>query len=262
VYNLLVYEANKSLGQNFLTDPQLVYAMVNHLDLSETDIVVEIGPGLGILTTELSERLPDDKGDIYAVEIDERFVEKLTSMFLDDTNVRIVKSDILEWLPLFNPNAPFKLIGSLPYYITSPIIHGILEMQRLPEICVLLIQEEVAQKIASKLGDMSYMATIVQTFYNVELLDFVPKTKFDPVPQVDGRMVRFTKRTSIGIIKDELQKYEGFLHKGFASPRKMLNKVFSQQELVDYGINGSDRPEDVAVDKWVEMFKLQNQSNS
>lgn len=261
MYNLLVYEAIKSLGQNFLTDPKLVYAMVNHLNMSETDTVVEIGPGLGILTTELSERLPDDKGDIYAIEIDERFVEKLTSMFLDDSNVRIVKSDILEWLPVFNPNTPFKLIGSLPYYITSPIIHGILEMQRLPELCVLLIQEEVAQKIAAKLGDMSYMATIVQTFYTVELMDFVPKTMFNPVPQVDGRVIKLTKRDTLKISKAELQRYEGFLHKGFASPRKMLNKVFSAQELVAYGINGSDRPEDVAVDKWVEMFKLQNQSS-
>jgi len=249
-----VYEPIKSLGQNFLSDPVVVYSMVNNLNLQNNDVVVEIGPGLGALTTELVTQLPDGDARIYAVDVDKRFVDKLTNMFVEDMTIKIVEADILDWLPSFDPGRSFKILGSLPYYITSPIIHTIIKLKIQPSICVLLIQEEVAQKICSQTGDHSYMSAIVQTFYDATLLDKVNRTKFDPEPGVDGRVIKLVKKSTSPIPVELISKYEGFLHKGFSNTRKMLNKVFTKDELALVNLDSSLRPEDVSVEKWVELF--------
>ena len=251
-----MYAPKKELGQNFLIDRQIPRRMVDALNLDPDDIVVEIGPGLGVVTREICDRHVSGDLLIYAVEIDVRFVEKLETMFLENLRVNIVERNILDWLPEFSPEKPFKLIGSLPYYITSPIIHEVIKMPVRPLTAVLLIQKEVAEKIVAKAPDSSYMSVFVQTFYNVSYLETVTRNKFKPEPKVDGGVIKLMLKEDPGISSEFINKYEGFLHKGFSNPRKMLNKVFNKEELEKIGVEGNLRPQNIDASKWIEAFKL------
>ena len=235
-------------------DLELGRMMIDSLELASDDTVVEIGPGLGVLTAEIVKRAVEGI-TVHAVEIDKRFVDNLKQAYLEDLNVNIVEGNILDWLPKYNPTTSFKVLGSLPYYITSPIVHSVVKMHKRPDLCVFLVQKEVAEKIKSVAPDASYLSTFIQSFYDVEFLGVVPRTKFKPEPKVDGGIIRFKKRTNALILDDQMEKYEGFLHRGFASPRKMLNKVFSREELVASGLDGNLRPQNLSADTWAEVFK-------
>lgn len=230
--------------------------MVQALNLSSTDIVVEIGAGLGAVTEKLSESLFEYGSHIYAVEIDERFISKLEQMFRESLNISIVKADILEWLPEQEFEHDFKVLGSLPYYITSPILHALVKLRKRPVRSVVLIQKEVGEKITAPPGGASYLSVFVQTFFDVTYLETVPKNVFSPEPKVDGAIV-VLDRKEVTPPFDSLEvvdKYEGFLHKGFSSPRKMLNKPFKKEELARVGVDGTLRPQNLDVDTWKRMF--------
>lgn len=244
------------LGQNFLTDENIVKNMVAQLSIGIDEEIVEIGPGLGALTKEIVKNITDSN-KFHAVEFDPRLVSELKREFGSE-NIEIVNANILDWLPDFETSKKLKVIGSLPYYITSPIIHSLIYLNNQSEICVLLIQKEVAQKITAAPPDASYFSSFVQTFYNTYYIETVDKTKFRPEPQVDGGIIKLTKKNQKNIGRFEIRKYEGFLHKAYSNPRKMLNKVFTQDELDKIGIEGDLRPQDISVEKWIEAYKILN----
>jgi len=252
-----MYKPNKSLGQNFMLSDEIASYMVHSLNLASLDTVVEIGAGLGAVTQKLSENLFDVGSRIYAVEIDERFIPKLEEMFRETLNVTVITADILEWLPQQIFEKPYKVLGSLPYYITSPILHMLVKLYQRPEKAVLLIQKEVAENIVEKAPRASYISTFLQTFFEITYLKTVPKDFFTPVPKVDGAVISLEKKLTDGVFADlqVVEKYERFLHKGFSHPRKMLNKPFSKEELSKAGIDGNLRPHDLDTSVWVDMFK-------
>lgn len=251
-----MYEAIKKLGQNFLMDKTIAERMVDGLSLQSNDLVIEIGSGLGIVTEVISERMSEVNVKVYAVEIDDRFTSRLESMFVERENLLVVPADILQWLPKFSEQGTIKVIGSLPFYITSPIIHSIIKMQNLPEKVVLLVQKEVGEKIAGQSPDTSYMSAFVQTFFDVEYKETIPRQKFDPAPNVDGAVLSLGQKRKLPL--DTILKYEGFLHKGFSSPRKMLNKPFKKEELEEGGILPTLRPQNLSADQWFAFFKILN----
>jgi 16S rRNA (adenine1518-N6/adenine1519-N6)-dimethyltransferase len=250
-----MFTPKKKLGQNFLKNKHKIKEMVKALDPKEGEVVVEIGPGLGAVTEVLIDNYGHSDMLIKAVEIDVRFVDKLINVYADYEKFEVIEANVLNWLPTFDPvNRNFRIIGSLPYYITSPIIHEIIMMKKLPEVCILLIQKEVAQKISRKSPKSSYIATFVQTFFEVEYKGKVDKGDFSPVPKVDGGVLKLTKRPDIKI--DDITKYEGFLHRAFSNPRKMLNKVFHQDELNRAGLSGKARAQEYSWEKWYKAFKI------
>lgn len=248
-----MYTAIKQLGQNFLMDFSIVTKMVDLLDLRSGDVVLEIGPGLGILTEEVVQRLIGFDYRLYAVEIDERFVAKLSDMYAPNPNVVIVHSDILNWLPEFVPEREHKILGALPFYITSPILHNIVKMRSLPTTCVLLVQDEVGQKMADTSQNASYISVFLQTFYKVSYEFRVPRDSFDPMPNVDGAVVRMVKRPT-SYSQDFIIDYERFLHEGFKFPRKMLNKVFDKEMLLEFNIDPNSRPGALTVEEWLAFY--------
>ena len=250
-----MYEPVKSLGQNFLVDRSVVWDMVKALDIKTGDYIIEIGPGHGALTEVLGDIVRDTETTVDAVEIDERFYEKLLGMYSHDKNIRLVNEDILRWLPRFYPDNDFKIIGSLPYYITSPIIHAIIHMKKRPKVSVLLIQKEVAEKIKSKIPDSSYMSCFVQTFFDVEYIGKVSKNRFKPEPKVDGGILKLTRKEG-DVTSEFVYKYEGFLHKAFANPRKMLNKMFTKEELLKGNIDPTLRAQNLSADDWGKFYQV------
>lgn len=248
-----MYEAIKSLGQNFLNDHNMSRMMIAALSLKSGDEIIEIGPGLGVLTEELAQKMGDMSFKVTAVEIDDRFIPKLLNMFTFYPDIRVVQADILEWLPLYKSEKPFKILGSLPYYISSPIIHEIVQMPSQPETAVLMLQKEVAEKITHDAPDASYLSVFVQTFFDVEYLMTVPRTSFDPAPTVDSAVI-ILRSKHLALSLERIRKFSGFLHKGFASPRKMLNKQFKPEELATVGIDPTLRAEAVSAKVWFEFF--------
>jgi 16S rRNA (adenine1518-N6/adenine1519-N6)-dimethyltransferase len=229
--------------------------MVLELDMQDGETLIEIGAGLGALTLEIVNHFGSTDIAVKALEIDLRFVDKLNNMFEKVKNIEIIETNALTWLPTFNPQKkPFKIIGSLPYYITSPLIHRLVKMPWQPEMCVLLIQKEVAQKISAKAPDSSYFSTFVQTFYEVEYMETVNKKDFSPVPKVDGGVIKLTRRKD-SKVKD-IDKYEGFLHLAYSNPRKMLNKMFKEDELNRGDLDGKLRAQNYDWEKWVETFTI------
>ncbi|MBP7928277.1 ribosomal RNA small subunit methyltransferase A [Patescibacteria group bacterium] len=248
-----MYTPIKELGQNFLLDSDSCIQMVDSLELGAGDLVVEIGPGLGALTKNLVKKMQDVDARGYAVEVDERFVNVLKDAHTKSGHLQVVHDDILSWLLTFKPSRSFKVIGSLPYYITSPILHSLIKHPMQPSLCVLLMQKEVALKITSGAPDASYMSTFVQTFYDAEIVKIIPRAHFDPVPQVDGAVLKLTKKNGVSMSVEEIVKYEGFLHKGFATPRKMLNKVFKKEVLLELDIDPTARPQQLSLDQWSRL---------
>ena len=232
--------------------------MVSSLNLAPTDTVVEIGSGLGALTQKLSEALFEFGSHIYAVEIDPRFIPKLKEMFKEALNITTIEADILKWLPQQRFDRDFKVLGSLPYYITSPILHCLVRLERRPSKSVILIQKEVAKKISASVGEASYLSTFLQTFYDIEYLQMVPRDVFKPEPKVDGAIVSLIRKEIPEFLEDVeiVEKYKGFLHKGFQSPRKMLNKPFKKAELERVGVDSMKRPQTLDVPTWVRMFEI------
>lgn len=253
-----MYKPNKQLGQNFLIRKDIAYKMVDALDIETGDQIVEIGPGLGALTEVISQKTSEIKAETYAIEIDDRFVEKLNNMFLENLNLNIIKADILKWLPKFKAKLGFKIIGSLPYYITSPIIHAAVKHFSAPSKCVFLVQKEVAHKIKDLDPNGSYLSNFIQAFYDVKILGKVPPEYFKPRPGVDSSILVLTRKLVPLVSLSDVKKYEGLLHKGFSNPRKMLNKVFTKEELELAGISPSDRAQNVSIEKWAKLFEKLN----
>lgn len=249
--------AKKSLGQNFLTDPSVAQLMVENLDVQRGDYIIEIGAGTGAVTQHLASVCNSRDAQLTAVEFDIDLIPILGSKVPQTDNVKIVNANILNLLDDFKvpENARLKIIGSLPYSITSPLIHRLIKNHPMPETCVFLIQKEVAQKICSRAPDSNYLSVFVQTFYETEILKIVNKNLFDPVPQVDGAVIKLTKKLNANPITD-ISRYEKFLHHVYSHPRKMLNKVFTKEELLKYKLDGTKRPQDYGNTDYLNTFLI------
>jgi 16S rRNA (adenine1518-N6/adenine1519-N6)-dimethyltransferase len=250
-------KAKKALGQNFLTDPKIAQLMVENIDISEGEQLIEIGSGTGALTQSLASICTSKKAHFTAVEFDIDLIPILKSKIIENENVRIVNANILNFLDDFKmqENTRLKIIGSLPYNITSPLLHRLIKYDPMPESCVFLIQKEVAQKICAPAPDSCYLSVFVQTFYKTELLKIVDKNLFSPVPKVDGAVIRLTKKQNDYVTID-ISRYEKFLHHAFSNPRKMLNKMFTKEELEKYGLEGTKRAQDYNSEEYFKSYTI------
>ncbi len=250
--------AKKELGQNFLKDIKAIKLMVEEIVKEDTKIYIEIGPGLGAVTKNLLSKLTQ-KQKLYAIEFDPRCVQALKTDFKEYSNFELINENILDYLPRFKTQEKFNIVGSLPYYITSPILHKIIYMENKPAKCILLVQKEVAKKISSEVPDASYLSTFVQTFYSVSYLATVDREMFEPVPKVDGGIIKLELKKDVNtVITSDIRKYEGYLHKGFATPRKMVHKVFDKDLLKTCGITSTARPQHISLDQWLKLFEVLN----
>jgi len=254
-----MFKPHKELGQNFLTDRSVAKDMVEALDIQNGDEIVEIGPGHGVVTDFLVEKAKDLDVVIHAVELDARLYQELKNFYSGNEKIEVIKENILDWLPTLSTDREIKIIGSVPYYITSPIIHKIIKMPAVPQGVVLLVQKEVAEKIKNNAPDSSYMSSFVQTFFDVKYLGKVPSKKFNPEPKVDGGIIKMVKKEDANLDLVFIRKYEGFLHKAYSNPRKMLNKVFRKEELENGNINPTLRAQNLDAEEWLSFYKKINE---
>jgi 16S rRNA (adenine1518-N6/adenine1519-N6)-dimethyltransferase len=246
----------RKFGQNFLTQPAIARKIVNALYISGSDFVIEIGPGPGTLTRFILEKKPQS---FTAIEVDPRWAEQLQKEF--GASIQIIREDFLktDLLPKISSDQSTKIIGNIPYNITSSILFKLLDY--FPEIdtSVLMMQKEVAQRIVSKPGSKSWgiLSVLMQTFADVTFLFNVGHKNFKPAPKVDSSVLRFDYFKEITDI-DNLAIYKKVIRTVFNYRRKMLRNSLSRiinQNIVssiDF-IDLSRRPEQLSISEFKQL---------
>lgn len=233
--------ADKKLGQNFLIDESVVRRIVEAAELTPEDTVLEVGPGIGTLTQGLAE----SGASVVAVELDKRLLPVLDVTLEGYDNVRIVNGDILQVDIMEQVQKPgFKCCANLPYYITTPIIFAILE-KRLPmERLVVMVQKEVAERMAAKPGSKDYgaLSVAIQYFTEPEIAFIVPPSSFIPAPSVDSAVIVCKRRSTPPVEVCDENLFFRVVKAAFSLRRKMLSN-----SLKNMGIKGEQ------VTKWLEL---------
>ena len=251
---------NKSLGQHWLRDRDVLAHIADCAEIDSQDVVLEIGPGLGTLTAELLRRAES----VMAVEFDPELARKLPGQF-PGKKLTVINQDILTFDTTRLP-AGYKVAANVPYYITSKIVQLLMTSQNKPSIAVLLVQKEVAERLAAKPGDMSILGVSAQVFAEVSLGDIVPAELFTPPPKVDSQVVILRTRPEPlleGVSEKVLFRV---VKAGFSAKRKMLRSslsgglALSKQEteslLTKANIDPTARAESLPLDSWVRLAQI------
>ncbi|PIU84029.1 MAG: ribosomal RNA small subunit methyltransferase A [Elusimicrobia bacterium CG06_land_8_20_14_3_00_38_11] len=209
-------------GQNFLVDKNIAKKVIKSADILSSDTVIEIGPGKGILTDELSQK----SKKIIAIEIDKNLAEKLIEKYRNQKNIEIINTDFLKWQP--PKSQKLKFVANLPYYISSAIIEKILPLPNW-DTAVFMLQKEVADRIIAQPGfyDYGVLSIACQVFCSVEKMFNVPGTCFYPKPKVTSTVVKLKRLKKPRIKKNEEKKFFGIVKSAFLHRRKtLLNSLF------------------------------------
>lgn len=242
----MVLKNNKSLGQHWLKDRATLDAIASCI--FGTDLCLEIGPGLGTLTSSLLKRF----NKVIAVEFDPRLATNLPKSF-PGKNLEVINMDFLKF-NLESIKEPYVVAGNIPYYITSPIITKLLETENRPQRIVLLIQKEVAERIAAKDGKETVLSLSVKNRADVELGPVVKRELFTPPPKVDSQVIILDPHPPI--VSEEVIK---LVKRGFSAPRKKLvknlglEKTKANQVFNSLGLSPDARPADLSLSEWQNL---------
>jgi len=245
---------SKGLGQNFLIDKIVLDKIIKTADIKPTDVILEIGAGMGVLTQELAKKAKT----VIAVEKDIKMCEILKENFKGFKNIKIIQGDVLKIKDYEVKN--YKVVANLPYYITSPVIRKFLETDNKPELIVLMIQKEVAQRICAKPPKMSLLAVSVQFYAKPEIIEYVSKQCFWPKPKVDSAIIEIKP---IDKVQTDIDLFFEIVKAGFSQPRKQiignfknmlkLNKEKIELWLLKNKINFNQRAESLSIANWINL---------
>ena len=268
ILNRFKLRADKKLGQNFLIDENVVRQIVEAAELSEADIVLEVGPGIGTLTQGLAE----SKAQVVAVELDTRLLPVLATTLEGYDNVRVVHGDILKVNIMEEVGAPsFKVCANLPYYITTPIIFALLE-KRLPmERLVAMVQKEVAERMAAQPGGKDYgaLSVAIQYYTEPEIAFIVPPTSFIPAPAVDSAVIVCKRREKPPVEVCDEALFFRVVKAAFSLRRKMLsnslkNMGIKAEQVAKWlelaGVDGKRRAETLSLEDFAKLTNSFNEA--
>jgi 16S rRNA (adenine1518-N6/adenine1519-N6)-dimethyltransferase len=255
--------ARHALSQNFLADPDVLSAILTEAAPEPGDRVLEIGPGLGLLTGGLL----DAGATVTAVELDTGLAAFLRDRFadpLDDDRLTLVEGDALDQDLVRLVEPPYAVVANLPYHITSPILHALLGEPPRPSRLVLMVQREVAERIAAPPGKMSYLSVFVQYHARVRVAFRVPPEAFEPEPAVESAVIVVEPYDADDRLEaDEEDELWRLVQAAFRERRKMIHNVLARQLPIDAGgvaaalatagIDPDRRPQTLAVGEWLAL---------
>ena len=259
-------EAKKSLGQHFLVDGSYLKEILSAAELTGDDQVIEVGPGLGVLTQALAERA----GKVIAVEKDDNLSALLKERLASYDNVAIVNADIMKadmvsLVAMFGTgDAPrYKVVANLPYYITSPVLRLFLESKTKPERLVVMVQKEVARQICAQPGDMSLLSVGIQLYGKPKIVKYVPARAFYPPPDVDSAILKISVLPARRIDVDE-KDFFTMVRAGFSAARKQIGNSLAKglalpkEEVLTLlaaaGIDARRRAETLSIEEWGRLW--------
>ena len=257
--------AASSLGQRFLVDRSVLGAILDAAELSDTDDVLEIGPGPGVLTAALAARARS----VTAVEIDRRMVRLLEETLGERRNVHVVHADALAVdLYALAPQAPTRIVANIPYQITTPLLERFLADARRPPLVVLLVQLEVARRMSATARDArerGYLSVFTQSFAEPRLVRRVPARAFRPPPRVDSAIVALRTRARPAFAPLAQEPFLRLVSDVFRHRRKQLRSALGYEAGVDreratellarIGVAPERRAEELSLDQWVELAR-------
>ena len=252
--------ARRALSQNFLADPDVLEAILAAAAPGPGRRVLEIGPGLGLRTGGLL----DSGASVTAVELDRGLAAFLRERFDGSTSLRLIEGDALDQDLVRLVEPPYDVVANLPYHITSPILHALLGTPPRPERLVLMVQREVAERIAAPPGKMSYLSVFVQYHAKVRIALRVPANAFEPEPAVESAVIVVEPYPPDDrldpALEDELWR---LVQAAFRERRKMIHNVLSRQlpvdgdrvgaALAEAHIDPDRRPQTLAVGEWLAL---------
>jgi len=252
------------LGQHFLKSEGIVNQIIKASELTKKDVVLEIGPGRGVLTKELIKKTEK----VVAIEKDKKLFDFLQEKFKDTKNLELVHGDILKiehWKLIENYKLKienFKVVANIPYYITSRFLRNFLESEKQPNLIVLMIQKEVAERIVAQPPHMSKLSVSVQAYGKPKIIEKVPKKYFSPRPKIDSAIIKIEKISKEFFSKDKLdeQKFFEMLQKGFSHKRKMLknNLKISEDILNQCDLSEKIRAQELSLKDWICLYRCYN----
>ena len=249
---------SKSLGQNFVIDPNTIHRIIRDAKIGSGDQILEIGPGFGSLTCELAKF-----GKVVAIEYDrfllEGFSEVMTSHGVEET-VEIIHADAMKisWTEFFSQREGiWKMVSNLPYNIASPLLITVLEQAPQIDEIFVMVQKEVAERFAATPGTNACGIPSVKSQYwsEVSVIGKVSPAVFYPAPRVDSALLHFKRRTLPMAVN--ISTFNEIVRKAFAHRRKMLRKSIGrgieQSTFTDANVDPRSRPEELTVKNWVDL---------
>lgn len=256
----------KKLGQVFLQDKKVIERIIQAADIKSKDQILEIGPGKGVLT----EAILETNAKITAVEKDPKLVKFLEDFFKNRQNLKIIHADIRDFLQNTGDrilNTEYKVIGNIPYYLTSHLLRLLLESSIKPKLIVLMIQKEVAERIIVQPPKMNLLSASIQFYAKPEIICYVPRTAFHPEPKVDSAVIKITPmKTKENIDKIQIKNFFRIVKAGFKQPRKLLinnlnknlnlEKDFIQKIFLKLNLPLNTRAQNLSIEKWISLSSL------
>jgi 16S rRNA (adenine1518-N6/adenine1519-N6)-dimethyltransferase len=268
----------KGLAQHFLVDEAVLETITSAAELTARDVIMEIGPGLGILTRELAKQ----SGLVIAIELDRKLAAILEQTLSSFDNVAIINDDVLkidpaallqeqkEKLPsAVNTPCHYKVVANLPYYITSPVLRHFLEASVKPQIMVVMVQKEVAEVIVAKPGQMSVLSISVQLYGEPRIISHVPAGCFYPAPEVDSAILRIDVYPQPAVAIDDRDSFFELVRAGFTASRKQIGNSLAQglkkpkaeilPLLAEANIASQRRAETLTIEEWARLLSVYNE---
>lgn len=252
-------KANTDLGQHFLFEQKYLDQIVEAAEPLEGKKILEIGPGMGVLTLRLTKKA----SEVIAVEVDPKMVEILKTACIKCTNLTVKTMDIMQFDP--SDLGVYKVVANVPYYITSKILRKFLEEKNKPSEMVLLVQKEVAERICATPNRMSVLSISVQFYGNAKMVGIVPREAFYPTPQVSSAIIKITTYKSPIFSDVEPIKFFALVKAGFGEKRKQLSNSllgfgpYEKEEIITklkkVGINPERRAETLSLAEWRMIYK-------
>lgn len=261
---------NKSLGQHWLRDRVVLDRIAEEAEIKNGDFVLEIGPGLGTLTSSLLKFAGKD-GEVLSIEFDENLAKKLPAQF-PGKNLTVKNTDFLDF-DLSKLPKNYKVAANVPYYITSKIIEKLLTSDNKPSIAALLVQKEVAERICAKSGDLSVLSIASQIYADCELGQFVPRELFTPPPKVDSQVVilKILEKNKLECFNDQNntkiseKQFFRIVKAGFTARRKKILKALSAnlalskeqtiEILTQAKVSPDARAQELTIENWLEITR-------
>lgn len=255
--------AKKSLGQHWLQDAGALEAMCEAAEVQMDDVVLEIGPGFGTLTRHLL----DWEAEVIALEFDETLMAPLQQKFSKEATAgrfKVLQGDIrifdFTQLP-----AGYKIVANIPYYLTSNLIQLLSESSNPPTVAALLVQKEVAERVAAGPGAMSILSVTAQFYWEVSLSEVVPAKLFSPPPKIDSQILILQRRENVALPEAEAKDFFRLVKAGYSQKRKTLLNSFSgglrldkktvQEMCASAGIDAGRRAQTLTMDEWRALYK-------
>lgn len=252
-------QQRKELGQHWLWDKTSLEAIVDAANIAEGDSVLEIGPGKGSLTGELLRR----NAHVLVLEYDHALTQDLIKKYYYTKNIEVIEGDVRSFDLRQMPDN-YKIVANIPYYLTANLMRKLVDDEHKPSMASLLVQKEVADRIASEPGRLSAIAVMVQLYYYVNTSIVIPAHLFEPAPKVDSQILVLKLRDKPLIEHEQIEKFFKLVKAGFSQPRKKLisnllhlyDKTAVERTFEKIGLDPNTRAQELSVDDWKKICEL------